>query len=489
MNITWRPYQDRMFESVAKEIGNGIVNHLIVMATGTGKRILSVGISQSYKKILFLCHREELIEQAYIDFAQMYPMEVGIVKGPRFEIDRKIVIASVQTIYNRLDKIKPKHFDCILIDEVHHYLAPTYKESVEYFEVKHRYGFTATPIRLDGLNFTDLFEKISFEYTIQQGINEGWLCALEAYRVKTDVDIAGVKRSMGDFNIKELSTKVDIPVRNNLIVTKYKQYGADRQGIVFCANIKHAENVRDVFKHNHGISCECITSKTDPDERKALVRKFKNGDIKVLTNVNILTEGFDYSDVGIILMARPTESLALYMQMIGRGTRLKSELYKSIFGRADCTIVDFVDNFGQHRLVNHWTIEKDVPMEERVLISEEQRDIYIEKIRVVREARIKRLTQETGRFDLFNLPKKRSIRHVGRLNEPATEKQLGWLKNEGIWTDDITYTKGQASEFISNLPAKPWQLRDLRKWNYDLKGNITAGQYYEAKKIVSQNAE
>jgi hypothetical protein len=128
-------------------------------------------------------------------------------------------------------------------------------------------------------------------------------------------------------------------------------------------------------------------------------------------------------------------------------------------------------------------------MEERVLISEEQRDIYIEKIRVVREARIKRLTQETGRFDLFNLPKKRSIRHVGRLNEPATEKQLGWLKNEGIWTDDITYTKGQASEFISNLPAKPWQLRDLRKWNYDLKGNITAGQYYEAKKIVSQNAE
>jgi superfamily II DNA or RNA helicase len=464
-------------------------NHLYCMGDftvthNTGKRIQAVGLSQAYERTLFMCHREELIEQAYEDFNQMYPLQVGIVKGKRFEIENKIVIASVQTLANRLGKIPEDYFDCVIADEVHHFLAPTYRKSLEHFTECQRFGFTATPTRLDGLNFTDIFDQISFEYSIEQGINEGWLCSLEAYRVKTDVDIAGVKRSMGDFNVNELASKVDIPERNKLVVNKYQQYGAKRQGVVFCANIAHAINVKKAFVEA-GITCETVHSNLDSEDRKSINRRFKNKDIQVLTNVNILTEGWDYSDIGIVMMARPTESLALYMQMIGRGTRLKSEEYRNVFERKDCTIVDFVDNFGQHRLINHWTIERDVPMEDRVLISEEQRDYYVDKIKEVREARIKRMTKESGKFDLFNMPNRRSIKHVGRLNEPATEKQLAWIKSEGIWIEGAGYTKGQASEFITNLPAKDWMIRQLQKWKYDTAGLITVGQYYEVKRDMN----
>jgi len=487
MDIVWRPYQERMFLAVAEAIEKGIKRHLIVQATGTGKRIQAVGLSQNYERTLFICHREELIEQAYVDFNEMYPLQVGIVKGPRFEIDNKIVIASAQTIHRRLDKIPKDYFNCIIADEAHHYLARTFLKPLEYFEPEQMFGFTATPTRLDGLNFSNLFDQITFEYSIQQGINEGWLCSLEAYRVKTNIDIADVKRVAGDFNLGELDRRVDVPERNQLVVNKYKQYGQKRQAIVFCSSIKHAVNVRDTF-HIHGINCETISSLTDPEERRMLNIKFKNGKIDVLTNVNILTEGFDYSDVGLILMARPTESLALYMQMIGRGTRLKSDKYKFLYERKDCTIIDFVDNFGNHRLINHWTIESDVKIKDRVLISDEQKDIYAEKIKKLREAKIKELSDKEGKVNLFRMPKRRDIRHVGRLNEPATEKQLNWLRTEGIWTEGCSYTKGQASEFITNLPAKPWMIRDLIRWKYNTKLNITVGQYYEVKKEVMSDA-
>lgn len=481
MEIIWRPYQERMFQAVAEAMDNGITKHLIVQCTGSGKRLEAVGLSQMFEKTLFICHREELIDQAYVDFNEMYPLQVGIIKGPRFEIENKIVIASVQTLHRRLDRISKDYFDCVICDEFHHFMAETYRKPIDYFESNQMFGFTATPTRLDGLNFSNIVEQITFNYPIQQGINEGWLCSLEAYRVKTQIDLSDIKKVAGDFNQKELDTRVDVPERNELIVKKYLQYGKNRQGVVFCASINHANHVKDAFLEA-GIHCETISSLTDPEERKMLTVKFKLGKIQIMTNVNLWTEGWDYNDLGIVMMARPTESLALYMQMIGRGTRLKTDQYFEKFGTRICTILDFVDNVGNHKLVNTWSIEQDTPIEDRVLISDEQKEIYAEKIRKVREARLKELSDKEGKVDLFKLPPRRDIHHNGRLNEPATEKQIEWLQNEGIWTEGMRYTKGQASEFITNLPAKPWMIRNLINWRYELKGIVTIGQYYEVKK-------
>ena len=125
-NITWRPYQEDMFLKDKEAEKDGIRRRLIVAATGVGKRILAVGLSLQYKKTLFLCHTEELIEQAQEDFEKVYPLQVGIVKAERFEINNKIVIASIQTIWRRLDKMPKNMFDCVMADECHHYLSKRY---------------------------------------------------------------------------------------------------------------------------------------------------------------------------------------------------------------------------------------------------------------------------------------------------------------------------------------------------------------------------
>lgn len=485
MQINWRPYQRACFDAIKLAASKGINRQLVVMATGTGKRLIAVGLSQDYERTLFLCHREELIEQAYEDFNRLYPLQVGIIKGDRFEADKKIVIGSAQTMWRRLDRMKETDFDCVMADEVHHYLAPTYIKPLDFFKCKQMYGFTATPTRLDGLDFSNIVDEIVYEYPIDVGIKEGWLAPLEAYQIATDVDISQVKKVGGDFNQKELTVKVDIPERNKLIVEKYVQYGQDRQAVVFCASIEHSEHVKEAFIQ-HGYAAEAIHSNLESEDRRMLNRAFKNRNLVILTNVNVLTEGWDYADVGLVMMARPTQSLALYMQMIGRGTRLKTKDYIQQFNRRDCTILDFVDNTGNHKLVNTWTIEREKPPQERMLYSEKQRDYFAER-KAAREAKIKNLYKTTKKLDLFDLPSKKKVHEKGRMLEAATDKQLKWLRDLGVWQEGVEYTKAQASRFITNADAEDWMIRKLAEWGYDVMNGATVGQFYEVQ--AAKNAE
>lgn len=479
--IKWRPYQIECKKSIREAYKSGITEQLIVQATGTGKRIASIDIMRHFNRSLFIAHREELIMQPYEDLQQTYPMEVGIVKGPLFEIDKKIVVASVQTLYNRLDKIDPEMFDYIVIDEAHHYLSKSYLASIRHFKPKLLTGWTATPKRLDGLSLSNLFEKIVFEYHIDDGIKDKWLAPIEAYQIKTQVNLKGVKRTAGDFNTKDLSERVDIPERNEMIVEKYNQYSNKEQAIAFCVDIDHSMNLRDKFR-DAGISCESISS--DPikcPNRTELVSKFKEGKIQVITNVNIMAEGFDYQDVGIIIMARPTQSETLYVQAIGRGTRLKSESFKESFGHDKCTVLDFVDNSANHSLVNAYSLEEGIPIEDRMFIPKEYKD----KLIAEKEKRIARINADRNldqRIDLFQLPEVQ-IWNSGKMLESATEKQLNWMKSLGVYQEDVEYTKKMASEIISYVPAQNWQVNWLKRNGYETENrHITIGQYQIAKR-------
>lgn len=299
-------------------------------------------------------------------------MDVGIIKGQIFDSSKKIVIASAQTIWRRLDKMHRNMFDLVIADEVHHYLAPTFIKPLEFFNMKLLQGYTATPTRLDGLNFSNIFDEITYTYDIKQGIDDKFLCELDATRIKTMIDIKDVPKTAGDFNVKHLSTSVNIPQRNELVVTKYNEKSLGRQGIVFCVDIQHAEDMKNMF-NNYNIKAESIHSEMSIDERRLINHKYKTGKIQILTNVNILTEGWDYADLGIIMMARPTMSLALYMQMIGRGTRLKSEAFKDRFGVDNCAVLDFVDNVGKHKLVNTWSLDKNKSPAERTFVTSQKR--------------------------------------------------------------------------------------------------------------------
>lgn len=479
MKINWRPYQIACKDAIKKKYDQGITKQLIVQATGTGKRLQAVDITRHFKRTLFLAHREELIMQAWEEIEALFPFQTGIVKGSRFEIDKRIIVASVQTLYNRIDKINPKTFDLVIIDEAHHYVSPTYLKTVRHFEPKLQTAWTATPKRLDGLSLSNIAQEIVFEYRIQDGIREKWLAPIVAYQVSTGTDISKVKRTAGDFNLGELSAKVDTPERNKKIVEKYLQYTPGRQAMAYCVDIDHAYHLKEAFT-KAGINCDTVVSdESRCPNRAEIIQDFKDKNITVLTNVNILTEGFDYSDVGAVLMARPTQSEALYVQCIGRGTRLPSEEYIKEFGTDECIILDFVDNSGQLSIVNAYELEKDQPIEERLFLPKEFKDKLLEE-RERRERRMKEMRGPDRKIDLLRLPEVKPW-NSEKMLEPATEKQIKWLRDIGLWQEDVEYTKLQASEIISNRPAAPWMIGWLAQQNYDVRGRVTYGQYQKVK--------
>jgi superfamily II DNA or RNA helicase len=482
-DITWRPYQVECKKAIKENYDAGISKQLIVQATGTGKRMQSVDLMKHFKRSLFIAHREELIKQAYDEIEKYFPMQVGIIKGPVFEIDKKIVVASVQTLHNRLSKIDPNTFQLVICDESHLFMAPTYCKSVRHWQPKLLTGWTATPKRLDGLSLSNLFEKIVFEYGIQKGISDGFLAPIEAYQIKTPTDISRVKRTAGDFNLGQLSEAVDSELRNNLIVQKYKQYSPGRQAIAYCVDIDHAYNLRAEFLKN-GISCETVCS----DERRCnnrseLINSFKKKEFQVLTNCEILTVGFDYNDIGAILMCRPTQSETLYIQMLGRSTRLKSPEFVKQFGDDKTVILDFVDNTGKLSLINAYELEKNTPIADRMFLPKDYKEKLLFEDKKRRERRIALGIGADQKIDLLRLPEVK-VWDSAKMLEPATEKQINWIKSAGIYADDIEYTKKQASELISNLNCHEWQLRYLAINGYDVTQGATIGQFQRVKNYI-----
>ena len=483
-NIHWRPYQLECKKAIKEGYDKGITKQLIVSPTGSGKRLMAVGLMPHFQRSLFIAHREELIMQAYDEISNFWPMQVGIVKGPVFEIDKKIVVASVQTLMNRVDRIKPDTFQLIIIDELHHYTSPQWLKTVRHFTPKLLTGWTATPKRLDGISLSNIVQDLVFKYTIEDGIKDEFLAPIEAYQIRTPTDISRVKRTAGDFNQKELSEKVDNELRNNLIVMKYKEYIPGRQTIAYCVDIDHAYNLRNEFR-KHGISCEAVVSdESRCPNRTEIVESFKKGEIDVLTNITILSEGFDYSDVGGVIMARPTQSETLYIQSIGRTIRLKSRKFQERFKTSQGVVLDFVDNTGNLSLINAWELEKDMPIEDRIFVPKEHKEKLIEE----REKRVRRIQEQYGKdkkINLFRLPEVKAF-NSEKMLEPATDKQLKWLKDMGIYVDDVEYTKAMASELISGLPAHAWQVQWLAQQNYDVSGKVTVGQYQKVKWMYDQ---
>ncbi len=482
MKITWRPYQVQCKKSIKNNYDKGITKQLVVQATGTGKRIAAVNLMNHFKRSLFIAHREELIEQAYQDIDRFFPMQAGIVKGSRREFDKRIVVASVQTLYNHLDKIDPSTFNYIAVDEAHHYMSRTYLATIRHFKPDLLTGWTATPKRLDGFNLSNLFQKITFEYPIEKGIKEGFLAPIEAYQIKTNVSLKGVRKTAGDFNQKQLSEKVDIPERNKLIVQRYKKYAKGEQAIAFCVDIDHCYHLKEKFVEE-GIKAEVVVSdQTRCPNRSELIADFKESKFTILINVMIATEGFDYSDAAIMLGARPTESEALYTQMIGRFTRIKSDKFREKFGHDKAIILDFVDNTANNSLVTSYKLEEDKALEDKMFMPSHIKD----KIREAREKRERRMNvsrNKDSKIDLLKLPKVK-IWESEKMEEPATEAQLKWIKDIGLYDPDTEYTKAMASEMISNQPAKHWQIEYLARNGYDIRGRVTYGQYQLVKRRV-----
>ena len=491
-NWKWRSYQNDCFESIIENYQKGITQQLIVQATGLGKRSQAVFMAGKAKNCLFIAHTEELIQQAYDDFAKLYGfMNVGMIRGKQMDLDKRFVVSSPQTLINRLDKIPSNHFEMVQIDECHTYMAKTWYRVATYFEAKMRLGWTATPRRLDGLSLLDLFQQKTYEYGILKGIEEGYLCTLKGIRIKTNINITGAKKSMGDFSSHDLEALVDIPERNKLIVDSYEKYALERQFICFAVDTNHSVNIAKAFTERDYNVTVISSDVTICPDREGTISAFKRGEIQGLVNCQILTMGFDYSEVGAILDASPTMSESRYLQRVGRATRLKSQTYVDKFGQC-ALIIDFVDLSSRHQLVNSFELDKQLPALEKIFVDKEDRDKLVEKERQRREIKVVTITENDEYFDFIKPPKVKIAQSAKMMEEatPAQIKLLTWLDLYTEFDQDgneIEYTKTTVAELLQS-PILPWMKRKMIEWKYNPE-SATMAQYLAISKLVRDNQQ
>jgi superfamily II DNA or RNA helicase len=344
-------YQNEILEKLEVERSVHSRNkNLLVAATGTGKTVISAFDYKNFKsnnkssKLLFVAHRKEILQQAKATFQ-------GVLKDNNFGdlwVDgiepnsNEYVFASVQTLNNRLKDIKltPEYYDFIIIDEVHHISASTYRPIINYFSPKVLLGLTATPERMDGENIlTDFCNRIAAEIRLPEALNKKLLCPFQYFGITDSIDLTNVKWEKGKYVASELTslyTKNDIRVGEIIKnLDKYVNDINDVSAIGFCVTIEHATFMAEKF-NLAGLRAECLTAK-NASERNRIREQFKKKEFNYLFVVDIFNEGVDIPEIDMVLFLRPTESLTVFLQQLGRGLRLAE-------GKDSLTVLDFVGN-------------------------------------------------------------------------------------------------------------------------------------------------
>ena len=310
---------------------------MVQMPTGTGKTCLLVAcvcawLSQNEGTVWIVVHRRELVEQI-----------VGTLQEEDLVGDR-VRVYSIQWLSRHEGKLAERP-GLLVIDEAHHAVAKTYKAVVEACPVAKVLGLTATPCRLTRRGFTDLFELLLQSWPYNRFIAEGRLSLYDYMSVRADNEDWRVVRSLerrgadGDFSLREMSDRLDVRPSIGRLCDTVLRYAREKKGIVYAIDIQHAEHIAAYYRE-HGIDAVAISAKTPGEERRRLIEQFKAGETQVLVNVDLFGEGFDCPDVEFIQLARPTLSLAKYLQQVGRGMRVFD-------GKRYCLILD---NVGLYRL-------------------------------------------------------------------------------------------------------------------------------------------
>ena len=369
-----RPYQTEALRIVLSKLRDGVTRQLISIPTGTGKTICFGLVAEALRtRTLVIAHREELLHQARQKIRLVYPdADIGILKAKeRGGLQSEICVASIQTAIRHIDKLKARGYNLLICDEAHHAPSATYKRLFAELGFMQRdpdkllLGVTATAYRGDSLGLGEIFEEIVFERSILTMMRAGYLCDIRGLSVNTGEDISCVHLRTGDFAVNELASLVDIPERNALVADTYLEHGEGRRGVVFGVKVEHAQHLAEAFRER-GVACEAVYGEMPADERQNILTRYANHELQMLTNVGVLTEGWDVPDTDIIMMARPTKSRGLYVQCVGRGLRIAPN-------KKDCLLIDFVDIAKRHDLCGVGTLagkNKLVMNGERTLLEE-----------------------------------------------------------------------------------------------------------------------
>ena len=338
-------YQEDMKERIEKALRL----HRSVMAqmpTGTGKTYLLTAVIDSFvsnnpkENVWIVAHRRELVSQIDETVRKFHSYSASNTSS----LLSSVKAMSIQWLMRHYDEIEEEP-GMIVIDEAHHALAKTYKEMWERFPKAKFLGLTATPCRLNGKGFTDLFDVLVQSWSVPEFISKGRLATYDFVSIKSDgvtqrlIDSLQKRGADGDYQNKEMDMLLNKKPSIERLYQSLEEFGKDRKGIVYAININHAQKITKLYQE-HGVKAIAIDSKTPATERQQDIEAFKKGDIQVLVNVDIFSEGFDCPDVEFVQLARPTLSLAKYLQMVGRGLRVAK-------GKKNCVIID---NVGLYRV-------------------------------------------------------------------------------------------------------------------------------------------
>lgn len=326
---------------------NGNKKAMIQAATGVGKTYLAAFDSLEFKKVLFVAHRKEILEQAARSFHHVRPdQSLGFIDGDHKDMDQDLTFASVATLCSdnilQDDVLAPDTFDYIVIDEFHHAAAHSYSKILNYFKPKFLLGLTATPQRMDGRSVYALCDfNVPYSINLQSAINRGLLVPFRYYAIYDKVDYSIMRKSNGRLNIQDLEEAYSLNIeRNQNILKHYRKYPS-KQAIGFCASKNHALQMSRFFNEN-GISAAAVYSGSKDDQytmtRQKALDELRQENLQIIFTVDLFNEGLDVNTIDLVLFLRPTESPVIFLQQLGRGLRLAPN-------KQYLTVLDFIGNY------------------------------------------------------------------------------------------------------------------------------------------------
>lgn len=351
-----RPYQQIAIDETIAFLETKEGNPCIVAPTGSGKSLIIAELCKTLaknndKKILILSHRKEILEQNFEKICKLWPFAPIAIYSASLNSKRmnRITIAQVQSLAKKANDLPP--FNYIIIDEVH--LLPNsgmgqYLTILGHQKNARVIGLTATPYRLDsGLIIGDdnILTDISYNISIPELIEQGYLCPVKGKGGKEQADLSGVGKRGGEFILSQAAERMDNDRVTLAALSEVVQLGKDRKSwLIFCSGVKHADKTKNGLMAL-GVSAEIITGETMPLARTQIINDFKNEKIKALVNADVLTTGFDSPNVDLIVLLRATASKSLYVQIIGRGMRIHPE-------KENCLVLDYGGNLERHGAID-----------------------------------------------------------------------------------------------------------------------------------------
>lgn len=368
--VELRDYQDEAIASIRLAWAGGMRRPAIVLPTGAGKTTVFAAVIRLMARFgivaLVLAHRDELIEQAAQRIREMCPeLRVGIVKGPREEVrHRQVIVGSVQSLGRkdaagvaRRAMLRKAGVRLIIVDEAHHAVADSYMRILRdlgtFDEVPadnslagaYCLGVTATMSRTDKLGLGQVWEDVVYKKDILWMIRKGYLVPPKGIRVRVEgLDLSRVKKRAGDLAAGDLARELHDALAPKAVARAYVEHASGRPAVLFAPSVDLAYEMAEALR-SEGVRAEAFDGTTAMDDRKGVLARLKSGELDVVCNCGVLTEGFDEPRLECVIIARPTSSAGLYVQMAGRGLRTSPKT-----GKTDCLIIDVVGVTGKHKL-------------------------------------------------------------------------------------------------------------------------------------------